>query len=44
MGSAQLAEQHGDELCPTGEAPGMALGTMIADGLLKFQARKELGA
>ena len=28
MGSAQLAEEHGHELAPAGEASGVAFGTV----------------
>jgi hypothetical protein len=42
MGSAQLAEEHGHELAPAGEASGMALGTGFLNGLMKFISRKEL--
>ena len=39
---AQLAEQHGDELAPAGEAARVPLGLRRHDGLLKLGARKKL--
>ena len=39
---AQLAEEHGDELAPAGEAPRVPLGMVLVDGLLEFKTRKEL--
>jgi hypothetical protein len=41
-GPAQLAEQHRDELAPTGEPARVALRVRAVAGLLKFGARKEL--
>jgi hypothetical protein len=35
----QLAKEHGDELPPTTEAPGMSLGAVLAHGRFKFKAR-----
>jgi hypothetical protein len=42
MGSAQMTEEHGDELPPAGESSGMAFGPSLFDGLLKFMSWKEL--
>src|SRR5665213_3785702 len=42
LGVAQLAEQHRDELRPTGKAPRVPLGLMLADRRLEFQARDQL--
>ena len=42
LGLPELAEKHGHELSPAGEASGMAFGAVLADQLLKFQARKQL--
>jgi hypothetical protein len=42
LGLSELAEEHGHELSPAGEPSGMALGAVLADQLLKFQARKQL--
>ena len=42
MGSTQLAEEHGHELGPAGEASGMAFGTGFLNGLMKFISGKEL--
>lgn len=39
---AQLAEQHGDELAPAGEAARVALGPVLAHRLLKLAAGKQL--
>ena len=39
---AQLAEEHGDELPPAGEAPGVALGLRVLDRPLELEAREEL--
>jgi hypothetical protein len=37
--SAQLAKEHGDELSPTTETPGMSLGAVLTHGRFKFKAR-----
>ena len=37
LGTAELAKQHGDELSPAGEAAGVALPAMLADGLFKLR-------
>ena len=42
MGSAQLTEEHGHELPPTGESPSMSLGFRFSDGLLELDSRKQL--
>jgi hypothetical protein len=42
MGSAQLAEEHGHELAPAGETPGVAFGFGFLDEFLEFISRKEL--
>ena len=42
MGSAQMTEEHGDELAPAGEPSGMAFSTSLFDGLLEFRSWKEL--
>lgn len=42
MGSAQMTEEHGDELAPAGEPSGMAFGASLFDRLVKFMSRKEL--
>ena len=42
LGTAELAKQHGDELSPAGEAAGVALPAMLADGLFKLRAREQL--
>jgi hypothetical protein len=39
---AEVAEQHGDELSPTGEAAGVALGPVLHHGALKLGAGKQL--
>jgi hypothetical protein len=39
LGMTQLAKEHGDELPPTTETPGMSLGAVLAHGRCKFQAR-----
>jgi hypothetical protein len=39
---SQLTKQHGHELSPAGEAPGMALGFVLAHRGLKFQSRKKM--
>jgi hypothetical protein len=36
MGSAQMTEEHGDELAPAGESSGMAFAVSLFDGLLEF--------
>ena len=40
--ATQLAEQHGNELAPTGEPTRMTLGLCRHDGPLKLRTRKEL--
>ena len=40
--SAQLAEQHRDELGPAGKTPGVPLGFRVVDQLLELHARKKL--
>ena len=40
--AAQLAEEHGDELAPRGEAPGMPFGLCYLDGPLKIEPREQL--
>ncbi|MDH7504277.1 MAG: hypothetical protein QHJ82_16390, partial [Verrucomicrobiota bacterium] len=42
MRPAQLAEEHGHKLRPALKAPGVALGAVLLDQLLKLQARKKL--
>jgi len=42
VGSAQLAEQHRDELPPAGETTGVAFGVGLLHRALKFQSWKEL--
>ena len=42
VGSPQVAEEHGHELAPTGEPPGVAFGFGFLDEFLKFISRKEL--
>jgi hypothetical protein len=42
MGSAQMTEEHGDELAPAGEPSGMAFGASLFDRLMEFRSRKEL--
>jgi hypothetical protein len=42
MGSAQLAKEHGDELSPAGEAPGVTFGLGLIHRLLELDARKQL--
>jgi hypothetical protein len=37
-----VAEEHGHELAPAGEAMGMALGALLHDGALKLLAGKQL--
>lgn len=39
---AQLAEEHGNELAPASEAPGVAFGSRLLDRLLKVETREEL--
>jgi hypothetical protein len=39
---SQLAEEHGDELVPAGEASGMAFGVGLFDEFLEFMLGKEL--
>jgi len=42
LGLGQLAEQHGQEVVPTGEPLAAALGTDIADQVVKLVAGKKL--
>ena len=35
LGVAQLAKQHSDELCSTGEAPGVPFGLVLSNGVIK---------
>ena len=42
VGSSQLTEEHGDELAPAGESPGVAFGVGLFDELLEFMSGKEL--
>lgn len=42
MGPAQLAEQHGHELAPTGKPARVALRLMLLDGSFKLDSRKQL--
>jgi len=42
VGAAELAEQHGDELPPTGEPPGMPLGVGPLDQRLELRLWEEL--
>jgi len=42
MGPAELAEEHGHELAPAGEAPGMPLGVGPLDQRLELRPGKEL--
>ena len=42
MGTAQLTEEHGNKLTPTGESPGMPLGSRSTDCLLELDSRKQL--
>jgi hypothetical protein len=37
-----MAEQHGRELAPTGEAASVALGPVFDDGSLELRAGKQL--
>ena len=39
---SQLTEEHGDELAPAGESPGVAFGVGLFDELLEFMSGKEL--
>jgi len=39
---AELAEEHGDELAPTGEAPGMALRPVLLDRPLELDPGEQL--
>jgi len=39
---SQVAEQHGHELAPAGEAASIALSAMLHDGALELGARKQL--
>ena len=40
LGVPQLAEQHRDQLAPTGKASGVTFGLMLTDGGLKLQPRQ----
>ena len=40
--ATQVAEQHGHELAPAGEAPGMALSPVLDNGSLELGAGKQL--
>jgi hypothetical protein len=42
VGLAELTKQHRHELTPAGEPAQVAVGLMLAYGLLEFQARKQL--
>jgi len=42
MGSAQMTEEHGDELAPAGEPSGMAFSASLFDRLMEFRSWKEL--
>jgi hypothetical protein len=42
LGVAELTEQHGDELAPTGKAPGMTLGVVLLHRSSKFVAGEQL--
>ena len=42
VGLAELTKQHGHQLAPAGEPAQVAVGVMLAHGLLEFQARKQL--
>jgi hypothetical protein len=42
MGSAQLAEEHGHQLTPASESPGMTFGLGLFNRLLKLDSGKEL--
>ena len=42
VGSAQMTEEHGDELAPAGEPSGMTFSASLFDGLLEFRSWKEL--
>src|SRR5438105_10817983 len=42
MRPSQLAKQHGHELAPTRETPGVAFGLVLLDRLLEIPARKQL--
>ena len=42
VGLAELTKQHGHELALAGEPAQVAVGVMLAHGLLEFQARKQL--
>ena len=42
VGLAELTKQHGHELAPAGEPAQVAVGLMLAYGLLECQARKQL--
>jgi hypothetical protein len=42
IGFPQLAEEHRDELTPTGESPGVAFGVGLFDEFLEFISWKKL--
>lgn len=42
--SAELSEEHGDELAQRGEAPGVAFGFCLPDRFLKIEPREKLEA
>jgi hypothetical protein len=42
VGTAELAEEHGDKLAPAREAFGGVVGAMLPHGLFEFEAREEL--
>ena len=42
MGTAELTEEHGDELGPACESFGSVIGALLFDSLLELNAREEL--
>jgi hypothetical protein len=42
MGSAQLAEEHGNKLAPASKSTGMSFGFRFSHGLLELGSRKQL--
>jgi hypothetical protein len=42
MGSAQLAEEHGNKLAPTSEPSGMSFSFCLPHSLLELDSRKQL--
>lgn len=42
MGTADLAEEHGDELAPRAKSLGVTLGLGLFDPLFEFDSRKQL--